>query len=48
MVIILFLTFVGLVLTFLFGLAILGFIYEFGYNGDNEGVHGDGAWLDRK
>jgi hypothetical protein len=48
MVIILFLTFVGLVLTFLFGLAILGFIDGFGYSADNEGVHGDGAWLDRK
>jgi hypothetical protein len=45
---IIFLIFLTLVLTFLFGLAILGFIDGFGYTADNEGVHGDGAWIDRK
>lgn len=45
---IIFLFFLILVLTFIFGLAILGFIDGFGYSADNEGVSGDGAWLDRK
>jgi hypothetical protein len=43
-----FLLFIGLILTFVFGLAIIGFIEGFKYSADNEGVSGDGAWLDRK
>jgi hypothetical protein len=43
-----FLVFLILILTFVFGLAILAFIDGFGYSADNEGVSGDGAWLDRR
>jgi hypothetical protein len=43
-----FLVFLSLILTFVFGLAILAFIDGFGYSADNEGVSGDGAWLDRR
>jgi hypothetical protein len=43
-----FLLFIGLILTFVFGLAIIGLMEGFKYSADNEGVSGDGAWLDRK
>jgi hypothetical protein len=43
-----FLLFIGSILTFVFGLAIIGLIEGFKYSADNEGVSGDGAWLDRK
>jgi len=43
-----FLVFISFILTFLFGLAIIGFVDGFGYTSDNKGVSGDGAWIDRK
>ena len=43
-----FLVFISLILTFVFGLAIIGFVDGFGYTAEHKGVNGDGAWIDRK
>jgi hypothetical protein len=43
-----FLLFLGIILIFLFGLPIIGFIDGFNANHDNKDLPIDGAWLDRK
>jgi hypothetical protein len=43
-----FLIFLGILLTFLFGLPIIGFIDGFNAKYDNDSLPIDGAWLDRR